>query len=343
MLTNRLLRNSLKTAHTQPRTTPQPGCAFDAPRKGQRGSSPASARVSVPFALLIISLAVVVFTACASADSLVYVVTDTQQFGTVDLNTGAFHQIGVNTPEGQADLVAGPNGSLLSLTFSGNLEAINPATGAVSVIGATGLGGSAFDLAEVGAAVYATNLDNNLYSINTVTGAAHLIGPTGMPAAPLSDPNAVFDESLYGFSGKLYATFDAFDLPVSSPGVITPPGLYQIDPSTGVATLVGSTMLGLSASVDVNNAFYAFHEGLSDPSCVGPAPVPCRSDAQLLTLNLANGNTGFAGDVDPNATAILGATPVPEPISFGLALIGIGAIVLMRVRRRHLVTENSGR
>jgi PEP-CTERM motif len=287
--------------------------------------------------LLIISLAVAVFAACASADSSVYVVTDSQQFGTVDLNTGAFHQIGVDTPAPQANLVPGANGSLLSLTFSGNLESINPATGAVSVIGATGLGGLAGDLAEVGGALYATDLSNNLYSINTATGAAHLIGPTGIPAVPLSDPNAVFDESLYGLNGKLYATFDAFDLPLSSPGVITSPALYEIDPSTGVATSVGSTMLGLSASVDVNNTFYTFHEGLADPSCVGPAPVPCRSDAELFTLNLANGNTSLVTDIDPSATAILGASPVvPEPASLALAAIGIAAIVVARVRRRHL-------
>lgn len=287
--------------------------------------------------LMIASLALVVFTAFASADSFVYVVTDSQQFGTVDLNTGAFKQIGANTRQGQANLVPEANGLLLSLTFSGNLESINPATGAVSVIGATGLGGSAFDLAAVGGAVYATDLKNNLYSINTATGAAHLIGPTGIPAVPLSDPNAVFDQSFYGLNGKLYATFDAFDLPVSSPGVITSPALYQIDPSTGVATPVESTMLGLSASVDVNETFYVFHEGLADPSCVGPAPVPCRSDAELFTLNLANGNTTFVTDVDPSATAILGASPVvPEPAPFALAAIGMAAIVFSRVRRGHL-------
>ncbi|MGA8597936.1 MAG: PEP-CTERM sorting domain-containing protein [Bryobacteraceae bacterium] len=283
--------------------------------------------------LLIASLAVVVFTGGASADSLVYVVTDTQQFGTVDLNSGAFHQIGADTPAPQVNLVPGPNGSLLSLTFSGNLESINPGTGAVSVIGATGL--ASFDLAEVGGALYATDLNNNLYSINTTTGAAHLVGATGIPAAPLSDPNAVFDESLYGVGGKLYATFDAFDLPVSSPGIITSPALYQIDPLTGVATKVGSTMLGLSASVDVNGEFYAFHEGLADPSCVGPAPVPCRSDAELFMLNLANGNTNFVTDVDPSATAILGASPVvPEPTSIALAGLGIAALVALARRRR---------
>lgn len=287
--------------------------------------------------LLIISLAVVLFTGCACADSSVYIVTDTQQFGTVDLNTGAFHQIGANTPQPQANLVPGPNGSLLSLTFSGTLESINPGTGAVSVIGTTGLGGSAFDLAEFSGALYATDFNNNLYSINTSTGASHLIGPTGIPAAPLSDPNAVNDESLYGVGGKLYATFDAFDLPVSHPGVISAPTLYQIDPSTGVATPVGSTKLGLSASVDVNGNFYAFYEGLADPSCVGPAPIPCRSDAELFTLNLANGNTSFVTNIDPSSTAILGASPaVPEPAPFALAGIGIAAIVFAKVLRRQL-------
>src|ERR1700686_4071270 len=87
---------------------------------------------------LIFSLALVLLPASASA-SLVYVVTGGQQFGTVDLATGLFHQIGPNTPEGEGGLVPGPNGSLLTLTLSGNLDSINPATGVTSVVGPTGL------------------------------------------------------------------------------------------------------------------------------------------------------------------------------------------------------------
>jgi hypothetical protein len=286
---------------------------------------------------LIVSLALVLFIASASADSLVYVVTDSQQFGTVDLNSGAFHQIGSDTPEQQFNLVPGPNGFLFSLTLSGNLESINASTGATTVIGPTGFGAfNVGDLAEVGGVLYATDGNNNLYTVNATTGATHLIGSTGIPAFAV--PPTLSDESLYGVGGKLYATFDNFNLPLSSPTLVTPPALYQINTSTGVATEVASTLLNLSASVDANGAFYAFKEGLADPTCVGPAPVPCASDAEVFTLNLATGATGFVADVDPSATAIYGASPVaPEPGTVLLVAIGMVAVVISRSRRRRSV------
>src|ERR1017187_9805827 len=49
---------------------------------------------------IIVSLALVLFTVPASAGTLVYVVNGFQQFGTIDLASGAFSQIGPNTPEG---------------------------------------------------------------------------------------------------------------------------------------------------------------------------------------------------------------------------------------------------
>ena len=283
---------------------------------------------------LIVSLALTLFAASATADSLVYVVTDSQQFGTVDLNTGAFHQIGADTPSPQFDLVSGPNGSLFSLTATGNLESINTATGVATVIGATGFGMNVGSLAEVGGTLYATDGNSNLYTVNATTGTAHLIGPTGIPA--FAPPPTLSDESLYGVGGKLYATFDNFNLPLSSPVLITPPALYQINTATGVATDLAETMLNLSASVDVNGTFYVFKEGLADPTCKGKAPSPCRSDAEEFTLNLANGNTTFVTDVSPSATAIYGASPdVPEPAPAALAGIGIALILVSKRRRRH--------
>ena len=242
-----------------------------------------------------------------AAHPTVYVVTapTAQQFGTVDLVTGAFTQIGPSTPEPQVDLVPGPNGSLLSLTFSGNLESIDPTTGTTTVIGATGLGSLANELAELDGKLYMTDFSNNFYTVNPATGAATLVGPTGMPAVPPAD---LFDESFYGVKGKLFTTFDSLFVPCGTLDVT--PALYQINPSSGVATVIGDTqytlMGNLSASVLVENTFYVFKELASAPS--PPAP----SAARVFTLNLTNGDLRFVSNVDTTAMAILGASPVSK-------------------------------
>src|SRR4051794_37885295 len=88
---------------------------------------------------LMVWLALALFTVPASAASILYVVNGSQQFGTVDLETGAFHQIGPNLPVASTGLVLKPDGSLLPLTNGGDLASINPGNGATAVIGATGL------------------------------------------------------------------------------------------------------------------------------------------------------------------------------------------------------------
>jgi hypothetical protein len=143
---------------------------------------------------MIVPLALALFTASASAGPIVYAVSTnfnnfTGQFGTVDLTTGTFNQIGPVTSDPLSGLVPGPNGTLLGVSASGNLDSVNPATGAISVIGATGLGGLAYYTAELNGTVYATDLNSNLYTVNTTTGAASLIGATGIPICPsLTNP-----------------------------------------------------------------------------------------------------------------------------------------------------------
>lgn len=264
--------------------------------------------------VLLFSLALIFFTAYASAAPLIYVVTSNQQFGTVDLATGEFHQIGPATPEPLANLVWAPGGTLLTLSVSGNLDRINPATGEVTVIGQTGLGINSFDLAEVRGKLFATDLSNNIYSVNPETGAATFLRITGIPpdpAYPFTFNNDgtinLCDEGLYGVGGVLYATFDAFTL---NPGnlALTPtvsPALYRIDPSSGSATFVGNTALNLGSTVDVNGRLYGFKWVTLAFTDFGP-----QLQSQLFSLNLATGQTRFIRNIDLSAAGIMGAVPL---------------------------------
>jgi hypothetical protein len=266
----------------------------------------------------IVVFALFLLPASVGAQPLVYVVTASQQFGVVDLKTGAFQPIGDPAPEPLTSLVWGPDGSLLTLFgASGSLARINPSTGATAIVGPTGLGSNAFSLAEVKGKLYLTDFSNNIYSVDSGTGAATLIRATGMPADPTTpftfNEDGTFnlcDQTFYGVDGVLYATFDAFAFnPTPGPNFLAvktkvAPKLYRIDPSSGVATLVGRTDVQLAASVDVDDRFYAFRGVLT-----GFAGFP-QAYSELLTLDLATGGIGFLRTIDPAAGPIFGAAPV---------------------------------
>lgn len=281
----------------------------------------------------------------ASAGTMAYIVTGPPsgfgEFGVIDLATGTFTQIGPNV-EGSQGLAYGPGGSLFTLAFTGTLNSINPATGVTTVIGPTGLVDcsnppispcgpkSANALASIGGQLFITDFDNNLYGVNTVTGAATLIGPTGIPALPFTpvtvNPDNTFnayDEGLFGANGKLYATFDAFTVRLdtfTTGTIVIAPKLYQIDPTSGLTTLIGPTDLNLGAVAGISGSYYGFNGGTS----------------QVVTLDLATGHTTAVTGFDPGIGIVTGAAATPEPASMALIALGFAGLALY-ARRKELL------
>ncbi len=295
-------------------------------------------------AALILFLTLAMPLVSVSADPLVYVISGTLtgegQFGTVDLATGAFQQIGPGEPDGYFGLAPGPSGSLVSLTYAGNLDSINPATGVPTRVGPTGLLGcviptpscgptTAFSLGGFAGTIYATDIQSNLYTVNPLTGAATLLSShTGLPASPFvpgsQNPDGTLnfvDEAIWESGGKLYVTYDAWKFdPITgqNAGTVVAPELYQVDPATALATAIGPTDLGIGGATDVNGTTYAFNDATN----------------QVVSLDLANGKTSFVTDFDPAAGVIQGAAPVPEPGTTALVAFGIAGLVIYRRRSR---------
>jgi hypothetical protein len=258
-------------------------------------------------------------------------VSDTSRLGSVDLTTGAFHQIGPDFPDASQGLVYAPNGSLLTMGFSGNLNSINPSTGVMTSVGPSGLSdcstlaspcasNSVNVLASFQGGTYVTDFQNRLYSVNPSTGAATLIGSTGMPAIPFiplsENPDGtvnIYDEAFFAANGKLYATFDAEHIDFST-GEITPViggALYQIDPATARATTIGPTVFGIGAAVEVNGVTYAFLDATHE----------------LATLDLLTGHTTVMGQFDEAAGIVSAAVPTPEPATTAIVGLGLTAFV----------------
>ena len=186
-----------------------------------------------------------------------------------------------------------------------------------------------FGLGGIGGKLFATDFSNSVYSVNSTTGAATLLAKnSGLPAAPFvpgsQNPDGTFnlaDEAIWSAGGKLYATYDAFvfDFATSTvEAVSVAPKLYTINPTTGLATIIGATDLGIGAATDVNGVTYSFND----------------LTTQIATINLLTGGTMGVGYFDPAAEVLQGASQVtPEPASILLAALGVGALFFLLRRQ----------
>jgi hypothetical protein len=230
------------------------------------------------------------------ADVSVYEEAGNTDFGTLDLNTGVYANIGYS-----GILLCGL-GEVNGVVYGGaeesnELYSVNTSTGALTAIGSNSLMLYG-DTGSTLSGLYAIGRDSNLYSINVLTGNATLIGYLGAPIGGVI--------GMSSNSSALYYTSDD--------------SLYTINTTTGAETLVGTTGAPIGAMVTEGGTLYA---GVESPLEVG-------------TLNTATAAlTAGAAEIGAPSDywGLVPEAATPEPGYW--ALLGSGLAVLILVRRRN--------
>ena len=168
-------------------------------------------------------------------------VTSPRYLARWDVSSGAFTQIGSYLPVFSDGLVPGPSGSLLTLGFDGELDAINlfewrvhhywrDGAGRIVPVQARHAGQPRRTLlANLEIRSTPTDFNGYLYTLNPLTGHADA-GRLDWEFRPLRRTltfpdrtalSSAFDETLFGTGGNLYATFSTPFLVDPSPFSVT--------------------------------------------------------------------------------------------------------------------------
>jgi len=254
----------------------------------------------------------------AKADSIAYEVASSRDFGTVDLNTGAYTEIG-NTPNLPVIGLGELGSTLYTVSNYGGatLYSVNTATGNFTAIGNGLDAGPSASFSLFGSTttgLYAVSGNGGydadyLYSLNPITGVATQIGLTVPGSAQAGAA------SLSNGGASLYLSDGSY--------------LYLINPATGGYTLIGnSSPFESNASTFENGTLY----GTGDSPCCSFYSLNTSTASATFVSNETNGPTG--GLVVALAPAGASVPAVPEPASF--ALLGAGILVLGTVIRRRV-------
>ena len=261
-----------------------------------------------------------VFSGSVKADQLAYLLSNGSagpyQFGTVDLNTGAFSQRGAISGTFVTGLgVAG--GTLYTEGGGGfTLESINTSNGALTSIG-NGAGVSLFGSTTTG--LYGINsTSQDLYSINPLTGATTVIGSTGLTLG-------VTGTALSTNSSTLYYAWNG--------------ALYTVDTATGAATLLGNNLSQTPyALLSEGGSLYA---GVD--YCPNSSPVGCsisidtvNSATGALTQGATSNTNGVLGLAPDPLSGPVTVTGTPEPATWSVVAIVLVALAFERRRRASL-------
>jgi hypothetical protein len=256
--------------------------------------------------------------AVALADNTAYVTFDGGNFGTLDLTTGVYSNLG-NSGQSVAGLAV-ENGTLYASAYkngTGDLFTVNTTNGALTVVGASSVDYFALGSTTSGG-LYVIGTNADLYSINASNGAATLIGPTGLSFGRW-DALSTNSPTLYFSSGT---------------------NLYTVNTTTGATSSVGLTGgAQLGALLEEGGTLY----GGQDLPTLAVATLNTSTGA--ATTGPALSGTG-AGIVFGLAPYPIPASRVPEiePASAasGLTLL-LGALLVLRGRRSVKLNSAAGR
>jgi len=282
--------------------------------------------------LVCISAALMLFASNPASGQTAYAMQFNQannSFGTVNLLTGSFTQLGSEGSTLFNDIAASPNGNLYGIINTASLVTLNTNNGAVLTSVSFNVGGiESLAIASDGTLYGATQ--GALYTINPLTGAASLVGNFNNSAIGNSGQNIRF-----GSDGNLYDT----DGGVSANNT----DLFQISTGNGQATLMGvvtnfpglclenagSQMYGVGIQLGSASSLFQDLVGidLSNLQTGGTNSDGSPFDIayNLLTANFPNNYNISSAD--------LFIVPAPEPSTVSLAILGGTLFLMIRHKR----------
>ncbi len=254
--------------------------------------------------LLVIFTLILGFSASLKATTFYALAFDqtTTPFGTIDLTTGAFTQIGSAFPDAADDIAVSPTGMVYAVLDSGSLITINTTTAAISVVGTLPAGVQSLAFRPDGTLFGATT--TSLYTLNPSTAAGTLLGSMGL-----------------GGSDADNIRFDGSTLFVMT--VDTNSRLYSLSQTSGAGTLIGPSGIDdVSLGAFFGGVFYGSNAA--------------SAQNHIAQVNPSTGVGTEGANTSTEYLFALAPATVPEPATFLICYAGLAFLAGKRIVRPRL-------